>query len=84
MIKLTKRRNVLLALLGVEGTTKLEFYLFAFCEFEGFRASKGTLVFIIFDAVHALEANGLLASSVADVWFFCDVVADGALVLFCF
>ena len=84
MVKLTQRRDALLTLLRVEGTTKLQFYLLAFCKFEGFRASEGTLIFIIFDAGHALEANSLLASSIADVWFFCDVVADGTLILLCF
>ena len=84
MIELTERRNVLLTFLRVEWAIKFKFYLFTLCEFEGFRTSEGTFIFIIFDASHALETNRLLTSSIADVWFFCDVVADGALVFFCF
>jgi hypothetical protein len=71
-----------LAVLSIEGAGELKFYLFALGEHEGFGAFEGALVFIAFDAVHALEAECLAAATVAGVGFLGDIVADCAFVLF--
>ena len=76
--------NGVFALLGIEGTVELELGVLLLDEFEGLGAPKGALIFIIFDAVHALEAEIVLAGAVAGVGLLSDVVADGALVLLCF
>ena len=81
-VKLAKRTDCVIALFRVEGTPELQVDGGFLVEVEGLRAAEGTLVRVLADAADALIAECLSTASLTDVGLFCDVVADGALVLF--
>lgn len=74
----------LLALFRIERAVKLQLNFFKWSQFKWFRTLKGTLVIIILDATHALEAKYLPTTTITTVWFFSNVVAYCTFVLCCF
>jgi len=66
-----------------EGTVELQLNLFALHQIKRLGASERTLVSISFDAVDTFETEHFFALSSTKIRLLCDIVANGALVLFC-
>ena len=84
-VKLRNGCNHFLTMLGIERTAKFEFNLLALGQLKGLGAAEGTLVEVFLNAVHALVAKGLPATSIADIGLLSDIIANGTfelLVLF--
>ena len=83
-VKLRNRCNHFFTILRVERTPKFQLNLLAFSQFKGLGAPEGALVEVFLNAVHALVAKGLSATSIADIGLLSDIIANGAFELLVF